>query len=66
MDIDLLEYFGAAGPEEEGYMFVPDGSGALIMFNNGKVNAPAYIGYVYGEDKTNLVNQTKNRESTRA
>lgn len=59
MDIDLLEYFGAAGPEEEGYMFVPDGSGALIMFNNGKVNAPAYIGYVYGEDKTNLVNQTK-------
>lgn len=59
VDIDLLEYFGAAGPEEEGYMFVPDGSGALIMFNNGKVNAPAYIGYVYGEDKTNLVNQTK-------
>lgn len=59
VDIDLLEYFGAAGPEEEGYLFVPDGSGALIRFNNGKTGAPAYIGYVYGEDKTNLVNQTK-------
>ena len=51
VDIDLLEYFGAAGPEDTGYLFVPDGSGALIRFNNGKVNAPAYIGYVYGEDK---------------
>ncbi len=59
VDIDLLEYFGAAGPEEEGYLFVPDGSGALISFNNGKTGAPAYIGYVYGEDKTNLVNQTR-------
>lgn len=59
VDIDLLEYFGAAGPEEEGYLFVPDGSGALITFNNGKTGVPAYIGYVYGEDKTNLVNQTK-------
>lgn len=59
VDIDLLEYFGAAGPEDEGYLFVPDGSGALIRFNNGKTGVPAYIGYVYGEDKTNLVNQVK-------
>ena len=59
VDIDLLEYFGAAGPEEEGYMFVPDGSGALIRFNNGKTGVPAYIGYVYGEDKTNQVNQIR-------
>ncbi len=62
VDIDLLEYFGAAGPEDTGYLFVPDGSGALIRFNNGKVNAPAYIGYVYGEDKTNQVNLTKKPE----
>lgn len=62
VDIDLLEYFGAAGPEDEGYLFVPDGSGALIHFNNGKVNAPAYIGYVYGEDKTNQVNLTRKPE----
>lgn len=62
VDIDLLEYFGAAGPEDEGYLFVPDGSGALIRFNNGKAGAPSYIGYVYGEDKTGQVNIAKKPE----
>ena len=36
--ISLLSFFGAAGQEREGSMFVPDGSGALIHFNNGKTN----------------------------
>jgi len=36
--IDLLKYFGSASEKEEGYMFVPDGSGAIINFNNGKTN----------------------------
>ncbi|MCM1188944.1 MAG: DUF5696 domain-containing protein [bacterium] len=62
VDIDLLEYFGAGSAEEEGYLFVPDGSGALIYFDNGKLSAPAYIGYVYGEDKTSQVNLTKKPE----
>ncbi len=52
VDIDMLEYFGAAGTEEEGYIFVPDGSGGLINLNNGKVNAPVYSALVYGEDRT--------------
>lgn len=34
----LLQYFGSASNEENGYMFVPDGSGAIINFNNGKTN----------------------------
>lgn len=34
--ISLLPYFGAAGVGDEGYFLVPDGSGALIRFNNGK------------------------------
>ena len=52
VDIDMMEYFGAAGTEEDGYIFVPDGSGALIYLNNGKVNTPIYNAMVYGEDRT--------------
>lgn len=49
-NIRLLEYFGAADMKMEGYMMVPDGSGALIQFNNGKTNMPSYVGKVYGDD----------------
>lgn len=48
--IQLLRYFGTAGTEEEGYMLVPNGSGSLIRFNNGKTTASAYSEYVYGID----------------
>lgn len=50
--IHLLEYFGAAGPEASGYMFVPDGSGALIYLNNGKVTDDRYSQAMYGGDHT--------------
>lgn len=49
-DIDLLPYFGAADTAENGYMFVPDGSGALIYLNNGKTTQSAYSDKVYGVD----------------
>lgn len=48
--LTLLELFGAADSSESGYMFVPDGSGALIHLNNGKTIEPAYFTPVYGED----------------
>ena len=51
VDVDLLPFFGAAGKEEEGYIFVPDGCGALIRLNNGS-NASAYGAKVYGQDMT--------------
>lgn len=59
-DIKLLEYFGAGTAEEEGYLFVPDGSGALIQMNNGKITETQYVSKVYGVDET----QTYNRRST--
>ena len=58
--ISLLPYFNAADREEKGYILVPDGSGALINFNNGK-GTTLYTQKVYGTDpitnrKTMIVN----------
>lgn len=49
-NIQLLRYFAAAGTEETGYMVVPNGSGSLINFNNGKKTASEYNQFVYGMD----------------
>jgi len=51
--IDILPFFGAAGLEDEGYMFVPDGSGSLIYLNNGKVKEEQYVQRVYSNDPNN-------------
>lgn len=49
--IDLLPYFGAGSTADEGYLLVPDGSGALIAFNHGRLGASPYSSAVYGQDK---------------
>ena len=48
--IKLLGFFGAAGTDEDGYMVVPNGSGSLINFNNGKSNVGSYSQYIYALD----------------
>ncbi len=48
--IDFLPFFGAGGREAEGYMLVPDGSGALIYYNNAKTAANTYQKTLYGFD----------------
>lgn len=48
--IRFLNYFGAGNSTEEGYLLVPNGSGALIEYNNGKVNQESYYQQVYGID----------------
>lgn len=56
--IILCPYMGAVssvnadGTPAEGYMIVPDGSGAVINYNNGKTNYAAYSQRVYGTDYT--------------
>lgn len=47
--ITLLPSFGAGDWDDEGYLFVPDGSGALIHFNNN-TQTTTYDCPVYGED----------------
>jgi hypothetical protein len=49
--ISLLSFFGAGGIDEEGYILVPNGSGSLIYFNNGK-KTERYNQYIYGIDET--------------
>lgn len=48
--IQLLRYFAAGGMDENGYLVLPNGSGSLINFNNGKVNASDYSQFIYGID----------------
>jgi hypothetical protein len=65
-NLDLLGYFGAAGTREEGYMFVPDGTGSLIYLNNGKIKEEKYVQEVYGTDlTTNSRNRGQVTESAR-
>lgn len=56
--LSFMTTFGAAGLDEEGYFVVPDGSGAVINFNNGKTDLKTYSGKVYGDDIT-AVDTTK-------
>jgi hypothetical protein len=47
----LMPYFGAGGLDDEGYLLVPDGSGALVYFNNGRQNQVTYSNDMYGWDE---------------
>lgn len=61
--VSLLPYFDAADREENGYILVPDGSGALINFNNGK-GGSIYSQKVYGTDPiTNRKTMTASTQS---
>lgn len=48
--LQLLPYMAAASMDETGYMVVPNGSGAVINFNNGKQSSAVYSQYVYEMD----------------
>jgi len=50
--ITLLPYFGAAHREQDGYIFIPDGSGALIRFGSPKYTLSYLSVPVYGRDLT--------------
>ncbi len=50
--LDVLKYFGCANTNETGFMFTPDGSGAIVNFNNGKNELPTPIKVqLYGIDR---------------
>lgn len=52
-DFSLLEFFGAGKSSSDGYLFVPDGSGALINYNTNQRKTALYTtNTVYGRDYT--------------
>ncbi len=61
--INLLPVFGAGNWETEGELFIPDGSGAIVKFNNGVQTTSPYVAKIYGEDlsfpKKTLINKTQ-------
>ncbi|MDR1663535.1 MAG: DUF5696 domain-containing protein [Clostridiales bacterium] len=49
-EVTLTPYLLSGGAEDEGYLFVPDGSGGVIDFNEGDPLAPVLQMPVYGDD----------------
>lgn len=50
VELSVLPYMGAANTEEKGYVLVPDGTGGIINFNNGKTGQQTYLSEMYGWD----------------
>ncbi|MDR2505462.1 MAG: DUF5696 domain-containing protein [Oscillospiraceae bacterium] len=61
--LTILPNFGAGGASDEGFLFVPDGGGALINFNNGKTTRNPYYADIYGWDwariRLRVINETR-------
>lgn len=48
--IKVLPFMGAGGTQDEGFILIPEASGAIIEFNNDKVKQGSYYADVYGWD----------------
>lgn len=63
-NLSVLPFFGAGTTEDQGYMLVPEGGGALINFNNGKSAQNDYYANMYGWDmalnRVAMVHSTRN------
>lgn len=61
--VSVLPYFGAGSKNDTGYMVVPEGGGAVIDFNNGKVTQQPYYSNMYGwdmaQERKTLVTETR-------
>ena len=62
--ISILPAFGAGGTDREGFILLPEGSGGIIRYNNGKLDQNAYnanfYGWDYGNERTEAVSETEN------
>ena len=49
--LNLLPFFGAGHNDDEGYLFLPDGSGSLLFFNNGRHSQQVFSSNIFGWDE---------------
>lgn len=49
-ELELLKYFGSPQREDSGYFLLPDGSGSLMNFYNGRGDLQGYSVDIYGTD----------------
>lgn len=63
-NLSVLPFFGTGGMEDQGFLMVPEGGGALINFNNGKSSQNDYYANMYGWDmalnREAVVHNTRN------
>ena len=52
LELNVLQNFGMAKNTDGGYLFVPDGSGALIDFSGQQTKTGTYKTRIYGDDMT--------------
>ena len=64
-NISILPWFGAGSSYYEGYTFIPDGSGAIVRFEDVAYKAGAITGKIYGQDYAYQVVTGQNRETMR-
>lgn len=52
--ISVTPYFVSGSLGDEGYLFIPDGSGALVSYNTDNITADSYSRPIYGEEPTGV------------
>ncbi len=63
VEFTVLPYMGAGSTDDTGFIMVPDGTGGIINFNNGKTGQQTYTsdmyGWDYGVSRQMVVDETK-------
>lgn len=52
--ISVAPYFVSGMIGDEGYLFLPDGSGALVEYNTDHITSDSYSRPIYGEEPTSI------------
>lgn len=64
VSIQLLPYMGAANQQQSGYLFIPDGCGAVAGFNRNIIPYADYRKMVYGDDMAIVPDTEPTKEET--